>query len=51
MARMAHVFMPCVGGIRLASTPGRFAATPARGLSKNFLDIYVHFCYNYHVDH
>ena len=25
--------------------------TPARGLSKNFLDIYVHFCYNYHVGH
>ncbi len=25
--------------------------TPARGPSKNFLDIYVHFCYNYHVGH
>ena len=25
--------------------------SPAGGLSKNFLDIYVHFCYNYHVDH
>ena len=27
------------------------AATPARGLSKNSLDIYVHFCYNYCMGH
>ena len=37
----------------LAAGGGFFASlvSPAGGLSKNSLDIYVHFCYNYCMGH